>query len=239
MISSLQESDTWQGELWTHKKNGEPYLLRMSVSAIHNEKGETINYAGIITDITRDKERERDLYDRAMHDNLTKLPNREMFYEFASTAQKEAEEKNKIFALLFLDLDNFKEINDQYGHLVGDRLLRALSQRLRNTIRESDIASRFGGDEFVILLKDIKTVENTKKVTQHIVDSISKPFTINDEKIYISASIGISFYSYKATIDRLLKNADEAMYKAKKDGKNRIQISLQAETRPIPKDAPL
>ena len=147
----------------------------MSVSAIHNEKGETINYAGIITDITRDKERERDLYDRAMHDNLTKLPNREMFYEFASTAQKEAEEKNKIFALLFLDLDNFKEINDQYGHLVGDRLLRALSQRLRNTIRESDIASRFGGDEFVILQKDIKTVE---KITNKIALSFVLPILL-------------------------------------------------------------
>jgi diguanylate cyclase (GGDEF)-like protein len=160
-----------------------------------------------------------------------------MFYEFASIAQKEAEEKNKIFALLFLDLDNFKEINDQYGHLIGDRLLRAISQRLRNTIRESDIASRFGGDEFIILLKDIKTVENTKKVSQLIVDSISKLFTINDERIRISASIGISLYSYRADIDRLLKNADQAMYKAKKDGKNRVQISLQADTRPIPKDA--
>ena len=237
MSSALQESDTWQGELWTHKKNGVPYLLRMSVNAIRNEKGETINYAGIVTDITQDKERERNLYNLAMYDNLTKLPNREMFYEFASIAQKEAEEKNKIFALLFLDLDNFKEINDQYGHLIGDRLLRAISQRLRNTIRESDIASRFGGDEFIILLKDIKTVENTKKVSQLIVDSISKLFTINDERIRISASIGISLYSYRADIDRLLKNADQAMYKAKKDGKNRVQISLQADTRPIPKDA--
>lgn len=237
MISALQESGTWQGELWTHKKNGEPYLLRMSVNAIHNEKGEIINYAGIITDITEDKERERNLYKLAMYDNLTKLPNREMFYEFANIAQKEAEEKKKIFALLFLDLDNFKEINDQYGHLVGDRLLRALSQRLRNAIRESDIASRFGGDEFVVLLKDIKSVENTKKVSQHIVDSISKPYTISDEKIRVSASIGISLYSYRTDINRLLKNADQAMYLAKEKGKNRIQISLQADTRPIPRDA--
>ncbi|MCP4139002.1 MAG: diguanylate cyclase [Chloroflexi bacterium] len=236
MGSALREFGIWKGELWAHKKNGMPYLLRMSVNAIENEEGETVNYAGIVTDITQDKERERNLYNLAMYDNLTKLPNREMFYEFASIAQKEAEEKNIFFALLFLDLDNFKEINDKHGHLIGDRLLKALSQRLRNATRGSDIASRFGGDEFVILLNNIKTIENTKKVSLHILNSISKPFIINKKKLYISASIGISFYSYKAEIEELLKNADKAMYKAKQDGKNRIQLSLRTETRPISKD---
>ena len=236
MASALKETGTWQGELWTCKKNGEPYLLRMSVNAISNEEGKTINYAGIITDITQDKEREKKLYELATHDNLTKLPNKEMFYEIANIALKEAKEKKELLALLFLNLDNFKGINDQYGHLAGDSFLRALSQRLRNATRKSDIASRFGGDEFVILLRDIKTVENTKKVTQHIINSISKPFTVNDQSINISASIGISFYSHNITVDQLIKNADQAMYRAKKDGKNRIRISLQAETRPIPRD---
>ena len=237
MLSSLKKYDTWQGELWTHKKNGGAYLLRMSVNAIHDEKGKTVNYAGIITDITEDKERERNLYDLAMHDSLTKLPNREMFSKVASNILKEAKEKNKIFALLFLDLDNFKDINDQHGHLAGDRFLQALSQRLRNTIRHSDIASRFGGDEFVVLLRDIKTVEGTKKITQNIANTISKPFIINGKRIHVSASIGVSFYSHNENIDSLLKNADRAMYKAKKDGKNRIRISFQVNTRPLSKDA--
>ena len=102
----------------------------------------------------------------AMHDNLTKLPNREMFYEYAEMTIKKAKKESQIFALLFFDLDDFKEINDRYGHLAGDNFLRALSQRLRNSTRENDVIARFGGDEFVALLRDIKSQENAKKIAK-------------------------------------------------------------------------
>jgi diguanylate cyclase (GGDEF)-like protein len=183
-----------------------------------------------------EKEKEKTLYQLAMHDNLTKLPNKEMFYEHVELTIKEAKEKRQTFALLFLDLDNFKEINDQYGHLAGDKFLRALSQRLRNTTRENDVIARFGGDEFVALLRDIKTPENAKKIAKNIASSVSTPFNIEGKPAHASASIGISLYPHNGSINSLLKAADEAMYNAKEAGKNRIRISLRTETQPIPAD---
>jgi len=236
MPIELAQKGSWQGELWSRNKAGEAYFLRININAIYDSYGKLSHHAGIIADITKEKEKEKTLYQLAMHDNLTKLPNKEMFYEHVELTIKEAKEKRQTFALLFLDLDNFKEINDQYGHLAGDKFLRALSQRLRNTTRENDVIARFGGDEFVALLRDIKTPENAKKIAKNIASSVSTPFNIEGKPAHASASIGISLYPHNGSINSLLKAADEAMYNAKEAGKNRIRISLRTETQPIPAD---
>ena len=163
---NLLQKKSWQGEVWSRNTEGEAYFLRININAIYDKNGDVSNFAGIITDITEEKEKEKLLYRLAMHDNLTKLPNREMFYEYAEMTIKKAKKESQIFALLFFDLDDFKEINDRYGHLAGDNFLRALSQRLRNSTRENDVIARFGGDEFVALLRDIKSQENAKKIAK-------------------------------------------------------------------------
>ena len=212
------------------------YTLQISINAIPNKRKEITHYAGIFTDVSKRKEEEEQLYHVAMHDSLTNLPNRELFYELATIASQEAKEKSTSFAVLFIDLDNFKEVNDQYGHHAGDKLLELFAQRLRNNIRKTDTPARIGGDEFTILLTNIWSAEDAKRIAEKIKISISQPFKLQKTTVSVTASIGITLYAQNDEINLLIKSADHAMYKAKEDGKNCIRFNLTKDTRPISED---
>jgi len=156
-----------------------------------------------------------------LHDCLTKLPNRALLDEQLNLAISYAQRAAKILAVLFLDLDEFKKINDNFGHPYGDELLRGVSERLQSCIRKSDLLSRLGGDEFIIVLSQIKTKQDVSNLAQKVIHAFAQPFNIFDQAVYITISIGISLYP-NDTLDAkdLIKNADIAMYRSKKSGKN-------------------
>ena len=232
MAISLAKEGSWQGELWTRRKSGERYPLKMTISVISDEEKGITNYAGIFSDITENKENELRLQHLATHDDLTDLPNRDMFYKQAAVSISESKEKNNILAILFLDLDGFKEVNDQYGHHAGDTLLKLIAQRLRNHTRERDVVARFGGDEFAILLSNISDEKEAKIAAENILKVVSAPFNLGGFAIRITASIGISLYTENTEIDILLIEADKAMYRAKRVGKNRVCIIPQTNEQP-------
>jgi diguanylate cyclase (GGDEF)-like protein len=178
----------------------------------------------LITDITARKETEERLHYLATHDLLTNLPNRTLFIDRLQDAIWNAEQKEMMVAILFMDLDGFKAINDMYGHAFGDEYLSILAKRLKNILAESDTIARLGGDEFAILLRDINAQEDTVCVAERILKMLSKPIVIKGQELQTSASIGISIYPDHSTEHDLLTSADLAMYKAKSNGKNRYYI---------------
>ena len=222
MQASLEENEYWQGELWTKRKTDENYPLQITINAISNTTGKVTNYACLFSDIGERKKSEMQMQYLATHDTLTGLPNREMFFARANASILEAQEEKQKLAILFLDLDGFKYINDQYGHHAGDVLLKLIAQRLRNRTREEDLVTRFGGDEFAILLNRINSVEEAKKTSEAILKTLANPFNLGDFSVQITASIGISLYTQNTNIDLLLIEADKAMYEAKRLGKNRV-----------------
>ena len=222
MKAALKENGYWQGELWTKRKNAEKYPLQITINAISNTAGKVTNYACLFSDIGERKESEKQMQYLATHDTLTDLPNREMFFARAKDSILKAKEKEEKLAVLFLDLDGFKYVNDQYGHHAGDLLLKLIAKRLRNRTREEDIVSRFGGDEFAILLNRINSVEEAKKTSEAILKILASPFNLGGFSVQITASIGISLYTDNTDIAFLLIEADKAMYEAKRLGKNRV-----------------
>ncbi len=220
--SSLSKNEYWHGEIWSQRKNKEKYPLEITINAITDAEKEITNYACIFSDISKRKANEIHLKHLASHDGLTDLPNRETFYERTENLILEAEEQKSQFAILFLDLDGFKDINDQYGHHSGDVLLKLIAQRLKNRTRGKDIVARFGGDEFIILLSQIQSVEDAKKTARGILRKLEEPYNLGGISIQITASIGISLYAGNAQIDMLLIEADKAMYEAKRLGKNQV-----------------
>ena len=219
---TLTKDEYWHGETWSIRKNKEEYPIEITINAIANAKNEITNYAYIFSDISKRKESEMRLKHLATHDGLTDLPNRETFYACAKDIILEAKEKTQKFAILFLDLDGFKYVNDQYGHHSGDILLKLIAKRLQNHTREEDIVARFGGDEFIILLQRIKSIQGAKERAERILIKLEEPYNLDGITIQITASIGISLYKKDDQIDTLLIGADKAMYTAKKLGKNRV-----------------
>lgn len=178
---------------------------------------------GITRDITQKKESQELIWRQANFDPLTGLPNRHMFHDRLEQAIKNAHRSGLPMALLFIDLDRFKEVNDTLGHDMGDQLLQEAARRLSNCMRETDAIARLGGDEFTIIVGDLHEPRNVDHIAQNVLRELSKPFELNNERAYISASIGITLYPEDATsIDALLRNADQAMYQAKNTGRNRF-----------------
>lgn len=222
---TLLQDGQWQGEIWDRRKDGEVFPKWLIVSTVKNLNGTPIHYVGVFSDISAIKLTEDELQFYAHYDILTKLPNRLLFHDRLQQAMIHGKRHNTFLALMYLDLDRFKNINDTLGHRIGDVLLQKVAERLQVMIRKNDTISRFGGDEFVIILPDLRAVEEAGAVGQKIVDEISQPFHVENHELYISASIGIALYPTDGdTEDALLKNADTAMYHAKESGKNRFHF---------------
>lgn len=220
MWASITTQGWWQGEIWNRSKSGFDYLEWLSIKASYDSKGAPVNYMGIFSDIKKISGTQRRIEFLATHDELTSLPNRHVFNEQMQHTIKHCRMSDGRFAILFLDIDNFKIVNDSLGHFVGDDLLGELAQRLKKIVRPNDIVARFGGDEFAMLLYGAGT-DKADKTAQEIIALLQHPFNVGGYEIYAAASIGICLYpDHGSDVNNLLKNADAAMYQAKEQGKN-------------------
>ncbi|MDY7574639.1 EAL domain-containing protein [Actimicrobium sp. CCI2.3] len=224
MWSSLLANGNWQGEIINRRKNGEIYPEWLSINSVNADDGSVINYVSIFRDITAIKNSQRRIEFLATHDELTGLPNRTLLNDRLKHAILVARRNRQKLAVLFIDLDNFKNINDSLGHDVGDILLRQATERLQHSVRDSDTLARLGGDEFVAVLGDVDA-DDINLVAGRIVDTIGASFQINGNNLFVSASIGISVFPDDGDDSvTLLKSADTAMYSAKERGRNQYQF---------------
>lgn len=222
---TLIETGQWRGEVWDRRKNGEIFPKLLSVRALKEDTGEVTHYVGIFSDISKLKESEERLDHLAHFDPLTSLPNRLLFQERLNRALIQAERDAKKVAVLFLDLDSFKHVNDTFGHPVGDDLLVSVAERLSTCVRKGDTVARLGGDEFIIVMPDVNEVTQIAMLAERLIEVLSKPFEIRGNEIFTSGSIGISVYPADGTnVHQLLQHADTAMYHAKAQGKNSFQF---------------
>lgn len=231
----LNKTGLWQGEIWNKRKNGEIYAEWIRISTVYNPDGSVKNRISLATDVTKRKESEEIIWKQANFDGLTGLPNRHMFLDRFSQELKKSHRVNLPLALLFIDLDEFKQVNDTLGHQKGDMLLAETAQRLTACVRDSDtvahlsVVARLGGDEFTIILSQLKDINCIERIAQRILDKIAEPYQLDDEVFYISASIGITLYPIDSTnADVLIKNADQAMYAAKREGRNRFSYFTES-----------
>jgi len=220
MWQQVNKQGYWQGEVWNRHKTGEIYAELLNISTLLDEKGEVVNYVGIFSDITQSKQQQEKLHLMAHYDVLTKLPNRALFADRFQQAMVHSHRTKQQLAVCFLDLDNFKPINDMHGHKVGDQLLIEVAQRITAAIREEDTVSRQGGDEFALLLNNIASVDQCEHTIARIQYALAQPYIIKDSHYTISASTGVTLYpNDNSDIDTLLRHADQAMYQAKQAGR--------------------
>lgn len=229
MAEQLATAGKWQGEIWNRRRNGEIFPAWLTINTIYDNGGAVHRRVFLYADISEKKKNEEAIWHQVNFDQLSGLPNRRMFHERLEQAIKKSKRDNSKLALMFLDLDRFKEVNDTLGHDIGDLLLEEAANRLVSCIRETDTVARFGGDEFTILLPDIADLGNIGRVAHTILEAMVKPYQLGIEKAYVSTSIGISLYPDDATdAASLLKNADQAMYAAKHQGRNRFNYFTPA-----------
>jgi diguanylate cyclase (GGDEF)-like protein/PAS domain S-box-containing protein len=220
---SIRNNKSWSGEIVNVRSDGTEYVIDMTITPVIGQKGEITHYVSISQDISEKVEVKKQLEYLATHDSLTSLPNRLLFKDRLSHALTMAKRTGQQGAIFFIDLDDFKSVNDVFSHMVGDELLILLARRIRGCLRESDTISRISGDEFAILLEDIDLF-NVDIVAQKVLKSLSEPAKVNDNTIVITASIGISLFPQGGdTISVLMKNADLAMYQAKENNKNTFE----------------
>lgn len=229
MWAQLLSTGVWQGEIWNRRKNGEIYAEWLTINTIRHPDGDIHRYVALFSDITERKKVEERIWAHANFDQLTQLPNRRMFYDRLAHDLVKAHRTGQGLALMFLDLDRFKEINDTLGHDIGDALLVMAAQRIASCVRESDTVARLGGDEFTILLTDLREPNCVERIAEAILHTLSQPFTLGNDIGYVSASIGITLYPEDGNdLETLLKNADQAMYVAKNAGRNRFSYFTSA-----------
>jgi diguanylate cyclase (GGDEF)-like protein/PAS domain S-box-containing protein len=229
MWQEITVTGDWQGEILDVRKNGETYAKWLTISTIYKPDGAVDRRVALFTDITKMKASEDLIWQQANFDALTGLPNRRMFHDRLEQEIKKAQRGNLVLAVMFLDLDRFKEVNDTFGHDKGDLLLQEAAQRLKMCVRETDTIARLGGDEFTIILGEMGDPNSIERISQEILHKLAEPYQLNEDKAYVSASIGITLYPADATdIDMLLKNADQAMYAAKAQGRNRYHYFTQS-----------
>lgn len=224
MWQALRESGFWQGEIWNKRKNGEIYPEWLTINRVLNEEGETEHYVAVFSDISQIKESQRKAEYLATHDPLTGLPNRALFHDRLRHALAQARRRKSRVALLFIDLDNFKTINDTLGHDIGDELLKQAAERLRQVVRDVDTVARLGGDEFTAILADC-SADTADRVARRIVDDLTASFEIANRSLFVSASIGVAFYPEDGQdSSSLVRAADAAMYRAKEQGRSRVEF---------------
>lgn len=223
MWEKINTEGHWQGEIKNRRKNDELYIEWLSISAIKDAKGRIQNYMGIFSDVTAHRTSELKYAHLATHDALTGLANRLLLDDRLNQAISHAKRQRQSVAVIFCDLDNFKPINDSYGHTAGDLALKECSDYFCSVVREEDTVARYGGDEFVIVLGEIKDINNIASVIDKILNITEVPFDIGGQSITLQMSTGVSFYPQDAdNTASLIQKADEAMYRAKKSGKNRL-----------------
>jgi diguanylate cyclase (GGDEF)-like protein/PAS domain S-box-containing protein len=226
--AEVDRSGYWQGEVWDRRRNGEVFPKWLTISAVRDAQGRPANYIEIFSDITERKEREERVRHLAHHDALTDLPNRALLNDRIAQAVSLAERNRTRVAVMFLDLDRFKTVNDSLGHSVGDKLLREVSARLKSCMRASDTVSRLGGDEFVILMPNVTDAEDVAVTARKVLDAVARPYNIDGYELVSTPSVGISVYPGDgADVETLLRNADAAMYHAKETGRNNYQFFTQ------------
>lgn len=232
--NSVLHKRYWSGEIWNRRKDGSVFPEWLSIAAIPDEDGIAKEYVAVFSDISKHKENEEQIRYQANYDALTGLPNRSLLSDRLEQAIGSALREKWMLAILFIDLDQFKMVNDTFGHVMGDELLQLVAERIGDCVRESDTVARFGGDEFVILLQDVTEMDAVANIATKVIDSITKVFTLYEREIYIGASVGITIFPDDAmNADSLLRNADMAMYQAKERGRNSYQFftaSMQQQT---------
>lgn len=221
MWQRINNEGLWQGEIWNRRKDNALYLEELTISIIKNESGNVVNYIGIFSDITERKAAEETIKQLAFYDPLTQLPNRRLLQERIKHGIDICRRTGNHLAVLMLDLDKFKPVNDSLGHATGDILLQQVAIRIKNCIREVDLAARLGGDEFVIVIENIEQYENVTRVAKAVIHHLSEPFVLGENQtVHIGASVGISVYpELSNNMDDLLDNADTALYSAKNQGR--------------------
>ncbi len=228
MWESLKNNSSWQGEIWNKRKNGEIYPEWLSIAKVINPKYNEEFYMAIFTDISSLKEADKKLHFYANHDVLTKLANRVQFESHLKSTIESCIRRDTKIALFFVDLDKFKDVNDTYGHTVGDEMLKIVAKRLEESIRKEDFIARLGGDEFVLIIKDVKNDEDMIKLAGKLNDNIKKPIIIGDKVFFMSLSIGISIFpDHGKDSEDLIKHSDAAMYEVKENGRNGYRLYNQ------------
>jgi diguanylate cyclase (GGDEF)-like protein/PAS domain S-box-containing protein len=217
----LVKTGHFEGEIWNKRKSGELYPQWVNISTMRDAKGDPEGYVTLFTDITKRKKNERLIQHQANYDSLTNLANRNLFSQTLDQVLLAAVDRESHGALLFIDLDHFKSINDTLGHSVGDLLLKEVAARIVENIHEHDTPARLGGDEFAIILPDIQSILAVSTVCQQLLDSIRRPYELEGNSVFVSCSIGVAIYPEDAcSVEIICRNADSAMYKAKEEGRN-------------------
>jgi len=224
MWQQIKESGTWSGEVVDRRKDGSVYPKWLNINVVRDATGMVTNYVGTFLDITERKQQEERYIHLANHDALTGLPNRYRLLDRLQSAINLSQRTNQSICVLFLDLDNFKWVNDSLGHDSGDKLLMTVSTRLKDTVRASDTVARLGGDEFIVVLAQLDSDLDISQVASKIIEAVSQPLDLNGHEFQVTTSIGISMYPIDGDdAATLLKNADTAMYTAKSAGKNQFR----------------
>jgi diguanylate cyclase (GGDEF)-like protein/PAS domain S-box-containing protein len=228
MWHTLQRMGRWQGEIWNRRKNGEVFPEWLSIVGIKDGQGETTQYMAVFSDITKRKQDEQKIWRQANYDALTGLPNRNLFKDRLDRAMHAAHREGTRLALMFIDLDRFKWVNDTLGHATGDRLLQEAANRLRRCVRETDTVARLGGDEFTVILGEVREGTEVERIAEKLLHRLAAPFELDGKEAFVSGSIGITLFPGDAdNMEQLLRNADAAMYLAKQSGRNTFHYFTQ------------
>jgi diguanylate cyclase (GGDEF)-like protein/PAS domain S-box-containing protein len=229
MWEALNTNGHWEGEIWNKRKNGEIYPEWLAINAAKDESGNVVRWVAQFSDISEKKLAEEQIWIKANIDAVTGLPNRSMFLDRLKHELARARRAGSMLALVFLDLDRFKEVNDTLGHDMGDLLLRQAGVRLRDSVRATDTVARLGGDEFIIILNDVRDNSVVGNIAPKIIERLSAPFDLNGTSVYVGASVGVTIFPNDGlTPEVLLKNADQAMYLSKREGRNRFNYFTPA-----------
>ncbi|MCE3605520.1 EAL domain-containing protein [Massilia sp. P8910] len=232
VLQRLEKAGHAQGKVWARHKNGDECAEWLRVDTIYDERGQVKFRVNMFSGITDQKLAEDTIWRQANFDFLTGLPNRSMFHDRLEHELRKSRRSGLPLALMFIDIDHFKEVNDTLGHDTGDKLLREVAARLSACIRQADTVARLGGDEFTVILGELDDLDSVERVAHGMLAALAEPFAIKAETVYLSGSIGITLFPHDATdVDTLLKNADQAMYAAKNRGRNQFGYFMQSMQR--------
>ncbi len=225
MWQALTQSGQWRGEVWNRRKDGEVYAELLTISAVNDAQGKIQHYVALFTDLTHIKLQQQQLERMAHYDILTNLPNRVLLADRLQQAMAQSLRRKQSLAVVFLDLDGFKAVNDQHGHAVGDELLIALALRMKLALRDGDTLARIGGDEFIAVLVDLESAQDAEPILTRLLEATSGMVRVDNKELKVSASIGVTLYPQDGVEpDQLMRHADQAMYQAKQSGKNRYHL---------------